>query len=184
MKRKIILALVIIFVAIADLLFALRNKFLEVNPFVLTFGWGFLIFFKIFLVILVVYFIKNNRYRNETQLFYFSSSITLMILLWGFGALLGLYAGAEYNKEEVQVIQKYEEKVTQETGIAPTQIQIEEYTAEIRQQVKTEVKKRAIPEYIKISWRYGIYPYIFSIVSFSVFSALYPMAIFKKRKWE
>ena len=190
---KIFLIALIWIVSILDIFFASRAQFLEANPIFLSIGLKYglisLGIAKLVFVSIISYWIWNNSYRSERHLFQFSATLIVILLLWGYGAFTGVYGKITYEKQEEIAIEQHIEQKNQQLILergypaSPQEVEVLEgqKKGEIREVVQQKVEEIAIPYYFRLAWFYGIYPYIFTMLSFFVFRKLYDSATFRKR---
>lgn len=182
-KFKIVLIVLLIIVTILDSILALRTPFLEANPLVIlmgSYGWGVIIFLKFLVAAFLIMALISARFKNEKTLFNFSATILVLLVLWGYGAYLSIDLGGNYITQEQEVLEEKAQEIEENTGVAPSPQEMEAIQQNIRTEVKKEAKKIAIPYYTKLIWILGIYPFIFSLVSFSLYEKLLKSAKFKK----
>ena len=187
MRHKYIKHILIFFVTIAtasDILFsALYRPILEGNPLAVNFGLAPLIILKLAIWGFVVYILWKNEYRQESHLFHTVNWVLLISILWGVMAgYTFITAGPAYDQIEEQRIEEYKELVIETTGEEATKEEVATYRGNFRKEVKREIKKIAIPYYIKLVYMFGVYPYVFSLLSFFIYERLIQTAKFKKRR--
>jgi hypothetical protein len=180
--KKILIALIVI-LNILDFLMAWKySSFLETNIISIKLGFGWLVLFKIIFMFFVIYIIHKNSYKNEAALFSMSAAFIMMILLFGFGAFSGVRGSQIYEEGEAKEIEEYKKDIIEQTGEAPPPAQVEQYVQQIREETRQYVEKVAIPYYVAAVWQYGIYPFIYAIISFAVYERLLESAKLRKRR--
>jgi len=179
-KIQYFLIVLVILVSFFDIFFASRSKFLEANPIHIYVGFYGLVIIKAAFTVFVCYLIYNNRYRTEKHLFTFSATLILIFLLWGYGIGTGILGGILYQSAEQEHIEVKNQELIEERGYEATQEEVAEITQNYQQSLQQATKKQAIPYYTRVVWLYGIYPFVFSVLSFAIFRRLYRTAKFRK----
>ncbi len=175
--------LVLIWIAtISDSYFAITYRpFLEANPLVLQLGIWPVVLLKFFTAGIVTYWLFKGKYTKNSQVFRFAAAILLLIIIWGIvvGSLY-FQGGEAYDPIELEIVHEYEDKVLEETGSPPTEEQTKTFVTQVRLEVKKNLNPFIIPIYVRLVYTYGVYPLIFSILTFFIYERLLVTAKFKK----
>lgn len=179
---KVVLIVLTWLITISDSYFATRAGWLELNPIAnSSLGFPVLIGIKLIFAGVMTYFILRNKHRNEAHLFYFSTTLMLIIFLWGYGAFSGIWGYGSYQEAEQEYITQEVIRIEQETGIPPSPQEVEVMREETRAEVQENVREIALPAYVKVVWIFGVFPYAFSCFSFYIFRKLLPTAKLRTR---
>ena len=170
-KSFYIFVVLIVFLAIADLLLALKSSFLESNVAIAglytTLGpfltWGIIIVLKFLLVIALIWVVGTQKYRTERYMFFVITLFAFMIIAQGYGTYTGVRGYLQ--------VKDYEE----EHG---------PFTLEAKDMIRIEVQGDSVKTYPTTTFWISIFPLVIANFSFYIFEKMYPSAKILKRRWK